>query len=192
MNNSNNRSGEHHPIFRCKPYKKLLSYQRADVVYRATVKFTERFLGKGDRTVDQMIQAARSCKQNIVEGAMASAGSKQTELFLTSVALASLTELLEDYEDFLNTHDAVIWTKNSREAVFVRNLCRQPEADYELYREFIETRPAEIVANIILTVIHQTSYLLNRQIESLEKKFLKEGGIKEKMTTMRLATRNQK
>ena len=192
MNNQNNCSGEHHPIFRCKPYKILLSYQRADVVYRATVKFTERFLCKGDRTIDQMIQAARSCKQNIVEGAMASAGSKQTELFLTSVALASLTELLEDYEDFLKTHNALIWSKDSREAVFVRNLCRQPEADYELYREFIETRPAEIVANIILTVIHQTSYLLNRQIESLEKKFLKEGGIKEKMTTVRLATRNQK
>ena len=181
-----------HPIFRCKPYKELLSYQRAEMVYLATVRFTKRFLRKGDRTIDQMIQAARSGKQNIAEGAMAGAASKQTELFLTSVAFASLAELLEDYEDYLKTHNAPIWSKDSREAVFVRQLCRKPGADYEVCREFIETRSAEVVANIIITLIHQTSFLLNRQIAALEEKFLQEGGVKEKMTALRLAARQKK
>ena len=181
-----------HPIFRCKPYKELLSYQRAEMVYLATVKFTERFLCKGDRTIDQMIQAARSGKQNIAEGAIASAASKQTELFLTTVAFASLAELLEDYEDYLKIHNATIWAKDSREAVFVRKLCRQPGADYEVYREFIETRSADVVANIIITLIHQTSFLLNHQIAALEAKFLQDGGVKEKMTALRLAARQKK
>ena len=112
-------------ILSYKPYEKLLSYQRSNSVYLATVKFTQRFLKRGDRTIDQMIQAARSGKQNIVEGSMAGAGSKQSELFLTNVARASLAELLDDYKDFLNVHGYAAWDTDSRESRFVRGLCRK-------------------------------------------------------------------
>lgn len=178
-------------IFQSRDYKKLLSYQRAEVIFLATYCFVERFLSKGDRTCDQMIQAARSGKQNIVEGAMASACSKQTELFLTNVALASFGELLEDYLDYLKTRKFEIWDKDSEKVQYVRKLCRQENAGYEVYREFIETRPAEVVANIVVTLIHQVQFLLDRQIKALENKFLKEGGVKEKMTKMRLEHRNK-
>lgn len=110
-------------ILSYKPYEKLLSYRRSNAVYLATVKFTERFLRRGDHTIDQMVQAARSGKQNIVEGSMSGAGSRQSELFLTNVARASLAELLEDYKDYLNVHRQAHWAYDSREAVFVRNLC---------------------------------------------------------------------
>lgn len=103
-------------ILAYRPYEKLLSYQRSNAVYLATVKFTERFLRPGDRTIDQMVQAARSGKQNIVEGSMAGAGSRQSELFLTNVARASLAELLEDYRDFLNVRRERIWEPDSRES----------------------------------------------------------------------------
>lgn len=97
-------------------YKKLLSYRKAEIVYDATVHFCDRFIGKGDRTRDQMIQAARSCKQNIIEGSMASGTSKETEIKLTNVARASLEELLEDYRDFLRVRGLRLWEKESREA----------------------------------------------------------------------------
>ena len=179
-------------ILSYKPYEKLLSYQRSNVVFLATVKFTQRFLKRGDRTIDQMIQAARSGKQNIVEGSMAGAGSKQSELFLTNVARASLAELLEDYKDFLNVHGYAAWDTDSREARFVRGLCRKNNGDYENYREFIETRPADIVANIIISLIHQTCFLLDRQIAALEKQFLENGGLKEKMSNMRREARKSR
>jgi four helix bundle suffix protein len=103
-------------------YQDLLSYQRAVVVYDATVAFCRDFLQKYDRTIDQMVQAARSGKQNIIEGSMASGTSKETEIKLTNVARASLEELLEDYRDFLRTRRAAEWTKDSKEALFVRGL----------------------------------------------------------------------
>ena len=170
-------------------YRQLLSYRRAEVIYLATYCFAERFLEKSDRTFDQMVQAARSCKQNIVEGSMSSSGSKRSELFLTNVALASLGELLEDYLDYLKTRKLKIWEKDAREVVFVRNLCRVKDGGYEVYREFVETRSAEIVANIIITVICQAQFLLTRQIAALEKKFLTEGGVREKMMRMRTGAR---
>lgn len=177
-------------IFRFKPYEDLSSYQRANAVFLATVKFTQRFLSGSDRTVDQMIQAARSGKQNIVEGAMAGSGSKKSEIFLLNVARASFAELLEDFKDYLNINQYPLWAADSREAVFVRKLCRKNNGSYENYREFIESRPDGIVANIIITLIHQTCFLLDKQITSLEEKFLVEGGIKEKMTRLRSAHRN--
>jgi four helix bundle protein len=103
-------------------YQDLLSYQRSVVVYDATVAFCRDFFRKYDRTIDQMVQAARSGKQNIIEGSMASGTSKETELKLTNVARASLEELLEDYRDFLRTKQAKEWDKNSKEALFVRRL----------------------------------------------------------------------
>lgn len=172
-------------------YENLLSFQKARIIYDATVWFCGRYLKRGDRTNDQMIQAARSGKQNILEGSQASATSKKTELRLTNVARASLEELLEDYRDFLRVRASRPWDKNSREAMFVRKLGRQPDVTYETYRTYIETRPPEVAANIIICLIHQTNYLLDQQIRQLEKAFLWEGGLSERMTRARLANRSK-
>jgi four helix bundle suffix protein len=170
-------------------YEDLLSFQKARIVYDATVRFCQRFVDKRSRTTDQMIQAARSGKQNILEGSQASGTSKETELKLTNVARASLEELLEDYRDFLRTGDHALWDKNSKEALYVRKLGNKSGVSYESYRIFIETRPGPIVANILICLIHQTNYLLDQQIRRLEQEFLKEGGLRERMTRARLATR---
>lgn len=172
-------------------YEDLLSFQKARIVYDATVRFCARFVDKRSRTTDQMIQAARSGKQNILEGSQASGTSKETELKLTNVARASLEELLEDYRDFLRTGDHPLWDKNSKEALYVRRLGNKSDASYESYRSFIETRPGPIVANIVICLIHQTNYLLDQQIRRLEKDFLNEGGLRERMTRARLATRTK-
>ena len=170
-------------------YEELLSFQKARIVYDATVRFCQRFVDKRSRTTDQMIQAARSGKQNILEGSQASGTSKEMELKLTNVARASLEELLEDYRDFLRTGDHTLWDKSSKEALYVRRLGNRSSASYETYREFIEPRPGPIVANILICLIHQTNYLLDQQIRRLEKDFLDEGGLRERMTRARLATR---
>jgi four helix bundle suffix protein len=170
-------------------YQNLLSYRKAVIVYDATFRFCERFLDSRDRTVDQMIQAARSGKQNIVEASLASGTSKETEIKLTNVARASLEELLEDYRDYLRVRDAALWDKDSREAQFVRKLGADRNTSYETYRTYIETRPAEIVANIVICLIHQTNYLLDRQLRAMEKAFLQEGGLRERMTRARLDAR---
>jgi len=171
-------------------YKELRSYQKAEVAYDITFRFCKKFLKTGDRTVDQMIQAARSGKQNIVEGVRASGGSKEMEIKLLNVARASLEELLADYEDYLRVRDLPIWKKDSKEAQYVRKLGNQTPQTYETYREIVESRPAEVVANIALCVIHQSNYLLDQQIRRLEQDFLKEGGLRERMTRARLQQRN--
>jgi four helix bundle suffix protein len=170
-------------------YAELLSYQKAEVVYDLTYRFCERFLKNGDRTIDQMVQAARSGKQNIAEASKASGTSKETELKLTNVARASLEELLLDYRDFLRVRDFPLWEKDSREALYVRRLSNRPHTTYETYRKFCETRPAEVVANIALCLIHQANYLLDQQIRRLEKDFVQHGGLRERMTRARLAHR---
>lgn len=199
-------------------YQDLLSYQRSVVVYDATVAFCRDFFRKYDRTIDQMVQAARSGKQNIIEGSMASGTSKETELKLTNVARASLEELLEDYRDFLRTNRAEEWAKESKEALFVRRLAagkiqlkekNETEATqgtneqtnwshrshsspitYETFRAF-ENRPGEVRANIVICLIHQTNYLLDQQIRKLEQDFLKEGGLRERMTRARIESRRR-
>jgi four helix bundle suffix protein len=170
-------------------YEELLSFQKARIVYDGTVRFCERFLAKRDRTVDQMVQAARSGKQNILEGSQASGTSKEAELKLVNVARASLEELLEDYRDFLRTRDEPLWQKNSKEALFVRRLGAKKNRSYESYRTYIETRPAPVVANILICLIHQTNYLLDQQLRQLEEAFLREGGLRERMTRARLRSR---
>ena len=169
-------------------YRKLLSYQKAEIIYDLTVIFCRRFLEKRDRTVDQMVQAARSGKQNIAEGSQASGTSTETEIKLTNVARASLEELLVDYEDYLRVRNHKIWAKESREAKFVRSMGRK-NATMEQYRPFAETRPAEVVANIALCVIHQANFLLDKHLRGLEQRFLKDGGIRERMTTARVSQR---
>jgi four helix bundle suffix protein len=166
-------------------YRELLSYRKAEIIFDLTHRFCHRFLAKTDRTIDQMIQAARSGKQNILEGSKASAVSKETEIKLTGVARASLEELLTDYCDSLRVRNLPIWEKESREARFVRRLGSDPDATYERYREFCETRSLEVVANIAICLIHQTNYLLDRQIRRLESDFVKEGGLRERMIRAR-------
>jgi four helix bundle suffix protein len=172
-------------------YKNLLSYQKAEIVYDATVYFCGRFLEKRDRTYDQMIQSARSGKQNIIEGSMASATSKETEIKLTNVARASLEELLADYRDFLRTRKLEEWTKDHRYTKRLRELNRQPGADYQTFRRGIEHPDPAISANVIIGLIKVSTYLLNQQLRQLEQAFLKEGGLRERMTRARLAMRSQ-
>jgi len=138
-----------------------------------------------------MAGVARSGKQNIVEGSKASGTSKEMEIKLTNVARASLEELLEDYRDYLRVRDLVMWDKDSKEAQYVRKLGNKPHTTYESYREFCETRPAEVVANIAICLIHQANYLLDQQLKRLDKDFLKDGGLRERMTRARLQARDE-
>lgn len=172
-------------------YHTLLSFQKAEVVYDITFRFAHKYLAKGDRTIDQMIQSARSGKKNILEGSKAAPTSKEMELKLTGVARASLEELLDDYLDYLRARDLPLWDKDSREAQYVRRLGRKTPQTYELYREFVETRPAAVIANIAICLIHQTNYLIDRQLTRLEKDFVAQGGLRERMTRVRLQAREQ-
>jgi four helix bundle suffix protein len=167
-------------------YEDLLSFRKARIVYDGTVWFCERYLDKRDRTCGQMVQAARSGKQNILEGSQASGTSKETEIKLINVARASLEELLEDYRDFLRVRGLPLWDKGSREALFVRRLGAKKNASYETY---LETRPPEVGANILICLIHQTNYLLDQLLRQLEKAFVQEGGLRERMTRARLSER---
>jgi four helix bundle suffix protein len=138
-----------------------------------------------------MIQAARSGKQNIVEGSKASGTSKETEIKLFGIARASLEELLADYNDLLRVRDLPIWEKDSREARFVRRIGSDPQATYQDYREFCESRSIGVVANIAICVIHQTNYLVDQQIRRLERDFVKEGGLRQRMTRARRHHRDE-
>ena len=165
-------------------YKRLISYQKADVIYQLTYFFATTFLSRGDRTVDQMIQAARSGKQNIAEGCAASATSSKTEIKLINVAKASLQELLADYVDFLNTRRYSMWQKGSPEFEAMRNIGREHN-DADFFMKIAETRPAETVANMAIVLINQADYLLYRQLEKLSSDFIKNGGFSERMYKMR-------
>jgi four helix bundle suffix protein len=173
-------------------YKKLLSYQKAEIVYDATVYFCGRFVDRRSRTHDQMVQAARSGKQNIVEGSMASATSKEMEFKLTNVARASLEELLADYRDFLRGRGLKEWPCDHAYAVRLRELNRIRDATYETFRKGVENPDAEISANVIIGLIRVASYLLNRQLLQLERAFMEEGGLRERMTRARVRARQYK
>ncbi len=166
-------------------YEKLLSYQKSEAIFDATVTFCRRFLKFGDRTIDQMVQAARSGKQNIAEGSMASGTSKETELKLTNVARASLEELLIDYKDYLRVHNFALWDKKDRQAVFVRKLGSRNNSSYKDFQDFFETRGGDVAANIAICLIYQAKYLLEKQIAQLESDFLSHGGIRERMSAAR-------
>jgi four helix bundle suffix protein len=170
-------------------YENLLSYQKARIVYDATVYFTARFLDKKDRTRDQMVQAARSGKQNIVEGSQISGTSKELELKLTNVARASLEELLDDYRDFLRTRGLAEWTPEHPHTQRLRRLNRTPGANYDTFRKGIQHPDPAICANVILGLVKLTSYLLDRQLKSLETAFIEQGGLREAMTRARLTRR---
>ena len=173
-------------------YKDLISYQKAEIVYDATCYFCDRYIDKRSRTHDQMVQAARSGKQNIIEGTMASATSKESEIKLINVARASLEELLGDYRDFLRVRKMTLWDKNHPHAEAVRKLARGTDVSYGTYESYVQSSTPEIAANTIICLIHQTNYLLDQQLRSLEAAFIKEGGLRERMTRSRLHERNKR
>ncbi len=177
-------------------YRRLRSFQVATVIYDGTVAFCGRFMDSRSRTVDQMVQAARSGRQNIAEGSRAAATSSQTELRLVNVARASLDELLLDYEDFLRQRSLRQWGKDDPEARAVRRVGMQPsegggasgDADYSHW--LTHTDPA-VAANALICLIHQANYLLDRQIAGIERQFINEGGYSEKLAAARLAQRER-
>lgn len=173
-------------------YRQLKSYQMAEIVYDATVAFCNRFIDKYSRTHDQMLQAARSGKQNIAEGSMASGTSRKTEMKLVGVARASQEELLLDYEDYLRQHGLALWDKNHPKAVAIRKLAYAQNRSYLTYKTYIENAPPEVAANTIICVIHQTNYLLDQQLRQLEKQFLDEGGFTERLYRERTKARSRK
>ena len=172
-------------------YKTLLSYQKAEIVFDATVYFCNRFVDLRSRTHDQMIQAARSGKQNIIEGSMASGTSKETEIKLINVARASLEELLADYRDFLRLRGLQEWPKDHPYTRRLRQLNQIPNATYADFRKGIENPDPAISANVIIGLIRVASYLLERQLRQLEQAFVQEGGLRERMTRARLKHRGQ-
>lgn len=172
-------------------YKNLITYQKSEIIYDGTFYFTKRFFHKYDRTIDQMVQAARSGKQNIVEGSMASGTSKEMEIKLTNVARASLEELKIDYQDFLRTNKLPIWDKEHKLVVRLRELNKIPNANYETFKKAIENDSPEICANVMIGLIKVVSYLLSKQIKTLEIAFVNEGGLKERMTKVRIEQRKK-
>ena len=172
-------------------YRGLKSYQNAEIIYDATVKFCDRFIDYRSRTRDQMVQAARSGKQNIAEGSQASGTSKKFELKLTSVARASLEELLLDYEDFLRQRGLEAWGKDDPRAQRVRKLAYEKDRSYGTYKTYVEASPPEVAANALVCLIHQANYLLDQQLRQLEKQFAEEGGFTERLYRTRARGRGK-
>ena len=188
-------------------YRKLASFQTATIIYDTTVWFCEKFIDSRSRTVDQMVQAARSGRQNIAEGSRAAATSSQTELRLVNVARASMEELLLDYEDYLRHRHLTQWEPDSAEASAVRRVphrYKQDQSDpshstdltdlsdhqrWQLYSRWLDSEDASIRANATICVIHQCNYLLDKQITALEQQFITEGGYSENLAAARLAQR---
>lgn len=193
-------------------YRKSASFQTATLIYDATYWFCEKFLDPRSRTVDQMIQAARSGRQNIAEGSRASAASTKSERHLVNVARASLEELLLDYEDYLRHRHLPQWAADSPEASAVRAVAtdaRQRGGDpsdpsdptdlrdltdqqrWDLYSRWLEHDDAAIRANATICLIHQANYLLDQQLDSLEQAFIEDGGYSEQLARARLAERER-
>lgn len=179
-------------------YRNLKSYQTAEIIYDSTVAFCDRFIDRRSRTHDQMVQAARSGKQNIAEGSMASGTSKKTELKLVGIARASLEELLLDFQDFLRQRRLPLWEKEHPKAQAIRKLaymsCKTDKTDdrsYSTYRSYVEQGSAEVAANTLICLIHQANYLLDQQLRQLEKQFLEEGGFTERLYQKRSQAKNR-
>jgi four helix bundle suffix protein len=162
-------------------FRNLKSYQMSEIVHDATIVFCDRWIGRRSRTHDQMVQAARSGKQNLAEGSMASGTSKKFELKLVGVARASLEELLLDYQDFLRQRKLLLWEKNHPQAQQIRKLAYASNRSYMTYKTYIDGTPPEVAANALICLIHQTNFLLDQQLRQLEKQFLDQGGFTEKL-----------
>lgn len=169
-------------------YRSLRVYQVTEVIYAITYYFTHKYLERGDRTVDQMIQAARSGKQNIAEGSAASTTSRETEIKLTNVAKASLEELLIDYEDYLKVRRLEQWSHNHPRFDNMRRYARSDEL-LQNYSSLLDKLTDEEIANLSITLINQATYMLRRLIDRQQEQFLAEGGIREQMTHARIEYR---
>lgn len=165
-------------------YENWNVYQLSVIILDITDYFVKTFLSRGDRTVDQMRQAARSGKQNIVEGSCAATTSRETEIKLTNVAKASLKELLEDYRDYLRFNSLELWNKDSPKTLAVRRFAKSHTNPAE-YVEKCRERSPETICNIAITLLHQLDYLLYLVIERAKKEFLEKGGIREEMSRAR-------
>jgi four helix bundle suffix protein len=170
-------------------YRTLKAFQKAECIYDVTYYFANKFLTKGDRTIDQMVQAARSGKQNLAEGNIDGVTSKEMEIKLTNVNRASLHELLLDYEDYLRVRGLEQWSFNDPRCVQTREFCKR-HLDSAVFREKIKDRSDETIANIAITLIHQCDVLIKGLIEWQKKNFLENGGIKEEMYRARKAYRD--
>lgn len=180
-----------HPTFLRKQthWEDLYFYQKANTLYMLTFRFTERFLRKGDRTIDQMVQAARSGKQNIVEGAADGVTSMEMEVKLINCARGSLKELREDYQDYLGARQLPVWTQGHPRYQSMLDYCRTHNK-VEDYEQYFEVWDDVEMANVALTLCHITDRLMTNYQEQLEQKFVEEGGIRERMTAARLGYRN--
>ena len=170
-------------------WNELYFYRKSDAIYQLTVEFCKRFLpAHGDRTVDQMVQAARSGKQNIVEGSEDGQTSSEMEIKLLNVARGSLQELRLDYQDYLNTHHLPMWPADSERQQRLREFCHSHN-DYSDYAPFVVKMSDEEMANLLLNLCHQTDKMMCSYIEKLEHRFVTEGGIKERMYAARTGYR---
>ena len=164
-------------------------WTRDEMIYDITFYFCQKYLQKGDRTVDQMVQAARSGKQNIAEGNQAAATSSETEIKLTNVAKASLEELLDDYEDYLRVRGLQQWGQLHPRYEAMREYARSNQIKKD-YASQIQKMNDEEIANLCITLIHQAMYMLHKLLETMQDRFVTEGGIKERMLHARLNYRN--
>ena len=172
-------------------WKNLLIYRKSDAIYQLTVEFCRRFLpAHGDRTVDQMVQAARSGKQNIVEGSEDGQTSSEMEIKLLNVARGSLQELRSDYHDYINTRHLQLWSSHSERQQRLRDFCHSHN-DYADYAPLVNKMNDEEMANLMLTLCHQVDKMMCSYIEKLEERFVKEGGIKERMHAARTGYRQK-
>lgn len=181
------------PVLRRQPnWKSLHFYQKSQVLYQLTFVFTQRFLKRGDRTIDQMIQAARSGKQNIVEGSADGVTSMEMEIKLMNVARSSIKELKEDYEDYLVSRNLPLWQTGHQRYDNMIAFCKEHN-QLEDYQPFFDKWSDEEMANIALSLCHFVDRMMTNYEEHLQKSFVEEGGIKERMTAARLGYRtNQK
>lgn len=171
-------------------WENLLFYKKSLILYDLTFAFVQRFLQRGDRTIDQMLQAARSCKQNIVEGLSDGVTSRELELKLLNVARASNRELLEDYEDYLRTRHLCHYQRGDQRYDRLYKYCydhHNPDTYQPFYRQYTD----EQLANMALTLAYSIDAMMNSFIRQREDLFVREGGIKEQMTAARLGYRNQ-
>ena len=165
-------------------YRDLLCYRKAEIVYDITYFFANKFLKPSDRTIDQMVQAARSGKQNIIEGYAASVTSIESELKLLNVAKSSLKELLADYEDYLRTRNMEQWSRESEKFKVAQQLGKEHE-DSKYWIDLISSRSDETIANLAIILLYQTDYIIYKFMEKVVDKFEKEGGIREKLHYLR-------
>ncbi len=203
QNNQNNQNSQNNPNIQNTPstknppytflpqhghYRHLRVYQVTEMIYDITYYFTQHYLQRGDRTVDQMIQAARSGKQNIAEGNQAAATSSETEIKLTNVAKASLEELLDDYEDYLRVRNLQQWGNLHPRYEKMRQYARSEDIKKD-YAAKIQCMNDEEIANLCITLIHQAMYMLHKLLVTMQNRFVTEGGIKERMYQSRVKYR---